>query len=216
MSDKPIIFSPAMVRALLDGSKTQTRRLLKPQPRNDWGIGGAEMLYTDWIFRHGADGSIVGKFKVPIAVGDRLWVRENCAAIELQDGSDVILYPADGSEILIPNTMEAADRWGAMNHYGNRRSATVPSIHMPRWASRLTLTVTDVRVQRLKGTTLGDICAEGLARSIYDFKPVQLGLKAWEDLWDSLNAERAPFASNPWVIAYTFTLENQNIDGASV
>lgn len=183
MTDRPIIFSAAMVRAILDGRKTQTRRLLK---------------------RHDKP--------APYQVGDRLWVRESCQAIELENGDDVIRYPAGGNDIPIQNTQDAADKWGAMNHYGNRRDAVVPSIHMPRWASRITLAVTDVRVQRLQEITLGDICAEGLGQSIYDFAPAQLGFKAWENLWDSLNATRAPWNSNPWVVAVTFEPRFENID----
>lgn len=88
-----------------------------------------------------------------------------------------------------------------------------PSIFMPRWASRLTLTVTDVRVQRLQDITLGDICAEGLANSIYDFRPVQRGFDAWIELWDSMNAARGfGWDKNPWVAAYTFTVHRCNID----
>lgn len=84
---------------------------------------------------------------------------------------------------------------------------------MPRWASRLTLTVTDVRVQRLQEITLGDICTEGLARTIYDFKPATDGFRVWQELWDWLNASRGfGWDVNPWVVAMSFAVERRNID----
>jgi hypothetical protein len=88
-----------------------------------------------------------------------------------------------------------------------------PSMFMPRWVSRLTLIVTDARVQRLQDITLDDICAEGLARSIYDFKPVQTGFATWIDLWDGLNAEHGfGWDQNPWVVAVRFAVHRCNID----
>ena len=83
---------------------------------------------------------------------------------------------------------------------------------MPRSRSRLTLIVTDLRVQRLQDITLGDICAEGLATSIYDFKPIQRGFDAWIALWDSINGAGA-WEANPWVVAVSFDVIKGNIDG---
>jgi hypothetical protein len=85
-----------------------------------------------------------------------------------------------------------------------------PSIHMPRWASRITLTVTDVRVQRLQDISRGDAMDEGCPLPNMADGPDP---RDWfADLWDSLNAKRAPWDSNPWVAAYTFTVEQRNID----
>jgi hypothetical protein len=146
---------------------------------------------------------------MPYAIGDRLWVREahyltNKHAYRLSVGVDQRINPRDDYEACV--FKEGFDR-----STGGLRLR--PSIHMPRWASRLTLVVTDVRVQRVQEVTLGDICAEGLARSIYDFKPVQTGFDAWRELWDSLNAERGfGWDDNPWVAAYTFTVHKCNID----
>lgn len=183
MTDRPINFRAPMIAALLDGRKSQTRRILKPQP-GVVGLGDAENILTcDEGY------AVAGRAKpqpMPYAVGDRLWVREGFAF----DGVMVRYYATDHVHEL-------------------RRKR--PSIHMPRWASRLTLTVTDVRVQRVQEISLGDICAEGLARSIYDFAPVQRGFDAWADLWISIYGPEA-WAANPWVAALTFETHRCNID----
>ena len=85
---------------------------------------------------------------------------------------------------------------------------------MPRWASRLTLTVTDVRVQRVQDISEGDIAAEGIARGFSGGPHGEEGLyEDFADLWDSLNAPRGyGWDANPWVAAYTFTVQRQNID----
>ena len=94
------------------------------------------------------------------------------------------------------------------------------SIHMPRWASRLTLVVVDVRVQRLREITLGDMYAEGctIGKDDLDRGVLPQGWQGpwgeFRDLWDSLNATRAPWSSNPWVVALTFRTVQTNIDSA--
>ena len=137
MTEKPIIFSAPMVRALLDGRKTQTRRILKPQivchtgpvPAFTWGKFSG--LYPDDWFGYGnaIDGAL------PYAVGDRLWVREAFSYDRLDVDKDGTLPPwywADGNP--------SSGDW----------TKPKPSIHMPRWASRITFEVTEVRVQRLQ------------------------------------------------------------------
>jgi len=205
MTDKPIIFSAAMVQALLDGRKTQTRRLLKPQPEL------SRVIPLDQAGWFGDEEGEV-KFKTPIATGDRLYVRETCRATELKDGNDGIEYMADNVWREIANTQEAADRWGQVYHYGKtgpkgRIGQTVPAIHMPRWASRLTLTVTDVRVQRLQEISTDDAIAEGRS-SGGEFLS---GRRWFRDLWNSLHGPDA-WDANPWVAAYTFTVQRGNID----
>lgn len=182
MTDRPIIFSAAMVQALLAGRKTQTRRLASsPLAR--------------------------------CAAGDRLYVREaiSCGGVF----SDVVEVRYRASESAgytqsveqIPLDRAAqAEKLPAWPKYR-------PSIHMPRWASRLTLIVEDVRYQPLHAITLSEICAEGLASSIYDFKPVQRGFAAWQSLWDSLHDEPGErWEDNPDVVALTFRVERENID----
>lgn len=184
MTDRPILFNGEMVRAILDGRKTQTRRILRLDEDND--------------------------FIAPnIHKCDRLWVREAWRPKTGYGAWDLLIdYPADGSTIHLDSDFDVGD-WSFPKAAAK---GNVPSIHMPRWASRLTLTVTDVRVQRLQDITLGDICAEGLGRSIYDFRPVQRGFEAFQTLWDSIYGT---WGENPWVAAYTFTAEQRNIDEVS-
>lgn len=220
MADKGIGCSPPMVRALLDGRKTQTRRLIRPQPPSvddvrklsgsgyhwfkrklldrEWSVAGPV-----WAVRK-ITGEKLPKLRIPYAPGDRLYVREAWSHTgqgvwDIQTarmvGPGGVIYRADGD-------LAGATYW--------------PSIHMPREFSRMFLTVTDVRVQQVQEISLGDICAEGLASSIYDFKPVQRGFEAWENLWNSLHtAEGERWNDNPWIVAVTFDVHRGNIDAVA-
>jgi len=171
MADRPIIFSAPMVRALLDSRKTQTRRRLAIRGRKGFTeFGPSDTRGYDWHFRDAQKrwhdlrhAELLAR--LPWQVGDRLWVRENCwTDYQGVDGNGV-RYQADGAWIRATDEQ----RWAALDCYAHNRhpdNATntgqlVPSIHMPRWASRLTLTVTDVRVQRLQEITEADAQAEG-------------------------------------------------------
>ncbi|MCV6826036.1 MULTISPECIES: hypothetical protein [Halocynthiibacter] len=225
MTDKPILFSGEMVRALLDGRKTQTRRVLKPQIGDLDQVGyfpDGEPIVMD--SEGGHQSPISG---VKYAVGDRLWVREAWKVGPAYDdlpprdlsGEECLKYMADGAE----------QKWGWEHSqvYGRNR----PSMFMPRWASRLTLTVTDVRVQRLQDISESDAEAEGI-EPYSGIDPCCTGylnyqtqsedgwwlppVKSFRTLWDSLNAKRGyGWAENPWVVAYTFTVERINIDAHS-
>lgn len=215
MTDKPIDMNPAQMLGLLEGRKTQDRRVLKPQPDNSLPIGGAEFvkMYDDpgrWCWLNGFDGSIVAPFDAPHAPGNRLWVREahymtNKHAYRLSVGVEQSLNPTDDYEACVYAC-------GFDRSTGGLRLR--PSIHMPRWASRLTLIVTDVRVQRLQEISDADAIAEGCKGYVSacgDFgeSPVE----QFRDLWDSLNAKRGfGWDDNPWVTATTFTVHNTNID----
>jgi len=208
-----------MTRALLDGRKTQTRRILKPQPPEGsrffaWDIGDAG-FFARFLKEHDDGNADMPFAKLPAWHGDRLWVRETCRAWEVENtGEDMVQYMADETSQLIQNTPEAADRWGAMYHYGargpkGRVGQTVPSIHMPRWASRLTLTVTDVRVERLQDITRGDAMAEGCPFANMADGPNPCDW--FSDLWDAINGPGA-WDANSWVAALTFTVHRCNID----
>lgn len=182
MSDKPIIFSAPMVRALLDGRKTQTRRILKPP-------------YGTLEFQaNGTWKPICTKF----FPGDRLWVREACATWvgELKDAA----YRAD----------ETDAEWENLRHDARLGFWKIrPSIHMPRWASRLTLIVTDVRVQRLQDISRGDAMEEGCPFANMADGPDP---RDWfTTLWNSIHGPKA-WGANPWVCAISFTVTPQNID----
>lgn len=206
MADRPILFSGPMIRALIEGRKTQTRRILKIRghkefsefgPSNtegyDWHFRDAEMRWHD--YRH-AD--LLKRLR--FAVGDRLWVRETWTA-RMTHGwtiadarsrmcQEEILYKADNGESL--------DGWW-------------PSIHMPREFSRLTLIVTEVRVERLQDCSEADAVAEGckgfVSRDGEDGLSPQ---EEYRDLWDQINGAGA-WAQNPWIVAVSFTVHQSNI-----
>lgn len=191
MADKPIIFSGPMVNALLAGRKTQTRRILKPQPPD--GLMPESMAIAGEAQPIGAGWSR----------GDRLWVRETCA-IWNGEHHDIV-YRAD----------ETSDGWEAMRHDARLGFWKIKSsIHMPRWASRLTLTVTDVRVQRLQEISEADAMAEGVDAVIMDDVPRQAAMSRRSDfaaLWNSIHGPEA-WDANPWVVALTFAVHKRNID----
>lgn len=215
MADRPILFSGPMVKALLDGRKTQTRRVVKRAP---WGPRN----YTADDFRVAENGALQmqdifgGAWRdVPLrfSKGDRLYVRETWAEVGSYDPGLIITradYPS-----CVPRGYEnvpPADeiKWRV-------------SIHMPRQASRLTLTVTDVRVQRLQECSKEDAAAEGLiklpatGRYVVAKGDQYFGFAHFDPrvvyayLWDCINGEGS-WDANPWVVAVTFTVERRNID----
>jgi hypothetical protein len=222
VTDRPIIFSAPMVRALLAGTKTQTRRLIRPPPSpNAPHDGGTVWVAKDGLHvPHGTVGHLTVAEKTGLrlryAVGDRLWVREAWTARMTHGWSisdarsrmfqEEILYRADGDASI--------DGWW-------------PSIHMPREFSRLTLTVTDVRVQRLLDISEEDAKAEGFTDGRLDdgFGPRDIGdgwviesAGTWASaaghfqiLWQELHPEWDGY-DNPWIVALTFTVDRRNID----
>lgn len=202
MADKPIIFSSAMTRAILEGRKSQTRRILKPQPKllnnGIWYRPYPVLRPRQWAYLHGD--RVTGYAEVPYAVGDRLWVREGFA----------YGWPVKGNHQLPECNQEHAITYRADGNrpFGSGRRWKSP-IHMPRWASRLTLIVTDVRVQRLQEISRGDAMAEGCPFPNMADGP---NPREWfRDLWASLHGPEA-WAANPWVAALTFTVHRCNID----
>lgn len=228
MTDRPILFSAPMIKALLAGQKTQTRRLVNPQPFADGYYEGevdctfvpAPASNLQAYARFGAaavgGGAIRTETFTPrMQPGDTLWVREAWRASKGYDAYPPremshwpVHYEADGT----PN----ADDDMGMN--GRLRA----SMHMPRWASRLTLTVTDVRVQRLQDISEEDARAEGVTGrrdgwfAVVDEKRGLTGSapdarSAYAMLWGIINGTGS-WAANPWVVAYSFTVERRNID----
>lgn len=181
MRERPILMKDEMVRAILDDTKTQTRRILKPQPsevlrkKHFIPIPGEkswqEIYFPNGKWYLGSDGPY-GK------QGDRLWVRETWSPI--QSGYNVI-YRAD-------HTADWNPKWK-------------PSIFMPRSASRINLEITDVRVQRLREITSQAIWYEGAPRSL----TVGDQCEWFESLWNSINEKRGfGWDKNPFVWAITF------------
>ena len=195
MTEKPIVFSGPMVRAILDGRKSQTRRVLKPQPPVY--MSSLRPWFQNpsiWIDADGTNYEV----RCPFSVGQMLWVREMWAvpSSESIGGKtfpiEDVAYAADALSCDLENV---AIHWR-------------PSIHMPRWASRITLEITDVRVQRVQRITNDDAQAEGVVPIAW------LGNAQLNDyrvpfirLWDSLNAKHGHgWDTNPWVWAISFKL----------
>ena len=200
MAEHPILFNGEMVRAILLGTKTQTRRVVKPQPHGE-GPGG---------------------YPVPQAIvdcpygqpGDTLWVRETWKATLMRTGIRPIVkicYRASPGvfngvlfeDDVLPPLRQLDGKWR-------------PSIHMPRWASRITLEVTGVRVERVQEISEDGARAEGTdiclddnhadvkacMRGCLDIQYVETRryVRAFRCLWDSINARRGyGWGSNPWV-----------------
>jgi hypothetical protein len=216
MVDRPIIFSAPMVAALLDGRKTQTRRVLKQQPDAD----SVRRVSGDWLWSN-PDGDS-GCVAVPYAPGDRLWVREawrarlynqNVPPRQIDPWATRLHYEADG----LPPECDDGTNWDRLRS----------PIHMPRWASRLTLTVTDVRVQQLQEISEADAWAEGCAWSdLWEgFTPCpqsgdcryfnsRSAVASFEQLWSGIHGPDV-WDRNPVVSALTFTVERRNIDAVT-
>lgn len=175
MEIKPILFSTPMVQAILEGRKTQTRRVIKPQPE-EW----KQLFSTDdtkFPIRKKAQGFELIKSKYN--KGDILWVRETFAEITNGHNETFIEYKANG------NTGDW--KWK-------------PSIYMPKKAARIFLEVTNVRAERLQDITGEDSVNEGVPNGPYAINPVT----NFKKLWDSINSKRHPWESNPWVWVYDF------------
>jgi len=222
MADRGVIFSAAMIRAILAGQKTQTRRLASSQ-------------------------------LAKVLPGDRLWVRENCRATEVSGGgiAHCIEYQATsdqpGDAIQVETGGPNFDQWSDLRCYGKSQDVMdvdpsngdliisggwVPSIHMPRWASRLTLIVEQVRVEPLIDISEADILAEGAPLCLHHVDGTQDGSnphmcvinegepwatqspRAWyHHLWDALHDKDGQrWEDNPDVVALTFRAIRGNID----
>lgn len=194
MAIRPILFSGPMVLALLAGTKTQTRRAIKPRRPFSLFDGSWSDSYVidpgnaSW---RNAD--------VRVSAGDLLWVRERGWMSPRKDA----FVPLVDNEGQTPTSPQDGAPYKA-----------TPSIHMPRWASRLTLEVTEVRVQRLHEISEADAESEG-SRSVYG-EPFHEGAsltdrRRYELLWNSINGAGS-WDANPWVAAYSFTVHRHNVD----
>lgn len=211
MKEHPILFSAPMVRAILAGRKTVTRRVLKPQPR----INSAGLLLWD-VPRLSLQGDAdMIAMHQKWQRGDRLWVRE--AHYLTDDGdNELVVYAEDEAAVKehlaeIAAMEERDTRFDLSSHRRLR-----PSIHMPRWASRITLEVTGVKVERLQDISEEDAMAEGLrlhqsfgGAEWYTFDgadPRKCGYRAvtaYQHLWTTINGPGS-WDANPWVVAVAF------------
>jgi hypothetical protein len=222
MKERPILFSAPMVLALLAGAKTATRRLVKPAPPSAEEVhakAGIDFsIFTDdhspgtfrvggpvWAVRDlmGVEPGWVCPFGV---AGDQLWVRESL--VDNDDGG--WRYAADNSLVILDSTKPSYG--AALSWAHHKEGERCNSIHMPRFASRITLEVESVRVERLQDISEEDAKAEGVTtdaqQGTVNGAPATLypitHRQAFIWLWDQLNGERAPWASNPfcWVVSF--------------
>lgn len=212
MKEKPILFNTEMVKAILEGRKTQTRRVINPQPEFKEGTGfhwkgrmhgiGADYQETVRNFT---------KWNCPLGrVGDYLWVRETFTqgydmTLLKDEGDDIdavsIIYKADGAELYRECPKSVAENWGDWSCDGEGDPVFKPSIHMPRWASRINLLIKKIRVERLNDISEQDCLKEGIGSPITrDCKKPKF-LSLWSQIYgeESLNA-------NPWVWVVEFEL----------
>ncbi|MEF3027238.1 hypothetical protein V4B64_20370 [Klebsiella pneumoniae] len=251
MKERGMIFNGEMTRAILDGRKTQTRRVMKVQPEsNQLGL----LFITDSTKHsdigkyHWAESNATGNhvrsklFSCPFgAVGERIWVRETWATLGNEDGcyvdwednlckgderSAARIYrasceqrPGDYGLWSIPDDAY----WKPHTKEHKFGGAWRPSIHMPRWASRILLEITDVRVERLNAISEEDAEAEGIdMEALYDSqdcydcianhnmtgRPTVTG--AFKYLWESIYGEEG-WKSNPWV----WVIEFKRVEGGA-
>jgi hypothetical protein len=192
MAEKPILFSGPMVRAILEGRKTQTRRVLKPQPRSP-------ALSDGYWYDADAPGRFDDGERAIVAYlsGQRLWVREAWRVYCEFDRMPPRDIPT-GSHI----------QYIADNPISPWLSRYRPPMFMPRWASRITLEVSDVKVERLQDISEADAIAEGAllpwtgspGTACDDTRDARSEFAA---LWNSINGHGA-WDDNPWVAAYSF------------
>ena len=194
MTEKPILFSAPMVRAIIEGRKTQTRRLVKQKQNPHDFLCGINDSRDD-PYNYGFENpQVMGHFitlpeqRCPYGrIEDHLWVRE--AMWRNKETKEFLGYVADDER----------------KYQNNKTVKKIPSIHMSRWASRITLEVTDIRVERLQDITQADACAEGVllksweACDSFNTTPERQFCKLWKDINGPESWDKNPFV---WVIEF--------------
>jgi len=186
MTERGMIFNAPMVRAILDGSKTQTRRIMKLQPHA--GVRPSVFVKSGFEDAHGNE--LVCPFGQP---GDRIWVRETFAS-GLSTKS-TLAYRATHKREDLEDGFYDTIKW-------------TPSIHMPRWASRITLEITDVRVERLNSISDTDANAEGVSADRLSPARYVFG-SLWQSIYGADNPQS--WQANPWV----WVIEFRRVEGGA-
>lgn len=204
IKERPILFSAPMVRAILAGTKTQTRRAVKG-------------LALEWLGPDGFTPEFValrenGLFPYGFA-GDRLWVRESLYLHRHAGTRGGWLYAADDAQVTLPN--DHPDVLAMISWAHHKEGASCPSIHMPRWASRIQLAVTAVRVERLQDISEDDAQAEGAEKAAETtadderlkiesgyFPPCSYE-HGYRQIWEAING-LGSWTLNPWVWVIEF------------
>jgi hypothetical protein len=213
MTERPIIFNAEMVRAILAGNKTMTRRpiqhvimksverIIPSAAKNKW-IGQGNLISDPSGFLNGTPiklyGGIQYNIHCPYVVGDELWVRESFWGCDLPGYGDIPCVVYD-------------DEWSADGHYhpkevrsGLSKFGRIPSIHMPRWASRIQLRIISVGVERVQDITEEDAIREGSQTPRDNCQAAWTERDAFRNIWDSIYGNNHPWASNCWTWVIEF------------
>jgi hypothetical protein len=226
MKERPILFSGEMVRAILEGRKTITRRIVKPQPKVCSEVTTIEkhenQNCNNWLAKiNGATLGIVD-MKCPYGqVGDRLCVKETFGysnqADDINQKERVVVYRAGGANHVTDSGVDLLKRCqsGCLmqpNHYVRPPDVWKPSIFMPRWASRITLEIIDTRVETLQAITEADAIAEGVEfcgsmGTWEDYmnhsNTYSSARQSYASLWEKINGVDS-WDANPWVWVIEF------------
>ncbi|MGQ6038986.1 morphogenetic protein [Serratia sp. IR-2025] len=203
MKERPVIFNGEMVLAILDGRKTQTRRVIKLSHERG-------MVNPVIRGRNGEISSISCRLAPTLCpfgqVGDRLWVRETWQG-PLVDEEHLDDYRANADKFQAPEFCEYAADGGTRPEFcdldDNTRQGWRPSIHMPRWASRISLEITAVRVERLNDISEEDAKAEGVKAGVCPGHEHMMHQVAFSELWQSIYGAES-WRANPWVWVIEF------------
>jgi hypothetical protein len=209
MKERPILFSATMVQAILASRKTQTRRIIKPQPVHvvpfvSFG-DGIEKPTGEFGLCMKSDRVIEKHVRCPYGQrGDRLWVKETWNIFHRQwdeyNQQEELGAPFRSIPKQMPKNgiLDYAADWSGGSGYR-------PSIHMPRWASRITLEVVSVRVERLQQISVIGATAEGVTYEVSQrpIGPHHPAILAYQELWERING-KGSWAANPWVWVVEF------------
>lgn len=191
---KGLIFDGESIRAFLAGRKTQTRRVVNPQPPCFVSLCRSLGNHSEFFAEDAEQGEMLYDIKPAHAPGDIVYAKESWAVYSAEEGTASAIYRAD--------------------YHGINPSWNSP-MFMPRWAARLWFRVVEVRVQRLQDISEADAIAEGADRRFVveaadfisgkkiDFDEITNHRNGFRSRWDTLNGEKHPWSSNPWVWAYT-------------
>ncbi|HDV0468282.1 TPA: hypothetical protein RHH61_004581 [Klebsiella pneumoniae] len=223
MKERGMIFNGEMVRAILDGQKTQTRRIVKGTDGavkfcKEWDINGEEIFVVLGEKDHTGMNPVLGALSCPFgAVGDRIWVREAFRVHSLATDVATLAYKASERNswteqthrvpVAVCNKPATPEKW-------------TPSLHMPRWASRILLEITDVRVERLNAISEEDARAEGIIDGgcLNCGEPEPCGCAnpepdatdAFAYLWQSIYGQES-WNADPWV----WVIEFKRVEGGA-
>jgi hypothetical protein len=212
MAIKPILFNTEMVRAILDGRKSCTRRVIKPQPQS-------RLCYT----YAGSHNGCIGKWTYPNRGAHEFWGEEYKLPENIKDEelskqwnppyqTDDILYVREtwGYPIFLNSDKQYVFRADKIAESGFKNDSHIwyPSTNMPKGAARIWLKVTDVRVERLQEITADSIRNEGLSSLAVHCGDIEIALKEWENFWNSTikksDLDRYGWGANPWVWVIEF------------